>query len=65
MNSADIDPGIRSELLDLGAVGLRELRTLDSTPFQDALQHVVNRTRRVRILSRSGGAGGGGGERVD
>jgi hypothetical protein len=63
MNSADTDPGIKSELLDLSVVGLRELRILDSTTFQEALHRVVDRTSRVRALARSGGAAGG--ERVD
>lgn len=63
MNSADTDTGIKSELLDLSAVGLRELRTLDSDPFQAAVDHVVDRTGRVRILARS--TNGAGGERVD
>jgi hypothetical protein len=61
MNSADT--GIKSELLDLSTVGLRELRTLDGTPFQEALHHVVDRTSRVRVLARSNGQAGG--ERVD
>lgn len=63
MNSAETRPGIESELLDLSAVGLDELRTLNGTSFQAAVQHVVNRTHHVRILARSNG--GGGGERVD
>ena len=63
MNSADTDNGIKSELLDLSAVGLRELRTLDDNPFQEALHHVADRTSRVRVIARSNG--GGGGERVD
>lgn len=63
MNSADTDPSIKSELLDVSAIGLRTLRTLNGTQFQAAVQHVVDHTHRVRFIARSTNAGGG--ERVD
>ncbi|HEY0450703.1 hypothetical protein [Actinophytocola sp.] len=63
MNSAETDHGIESELIDLGTIPFRELRTLDSSSLHQAVQHVVDRTSQVRILSRSGNNGGG--ERVD
>lgn len=64
MNSADTASGIYSELLDLGDIPLRDLRTLDSTPLHRAMHHVVDRTAQVRVLTRSSNSSGAG-ERVD
>ena len=61
--SADIEPGIESELIDLDGVPFTALRDLDSEPLRRSLGHVVERTRRVRALYRSQGQANG--ERID
>jgi hypothetical protein len=61
--SADTEPGIESELIDLARVPFTALRELDSEPLRRSLGHVVEQTRRVRAAYRSGGQSGG--ERID
>lgn len=61
--SADIEPGIESELIDLDAVPFTRLRELDSEPLRRSLGHVVDRTRRVAARYRSTNQAGG--ERID
>ena len=61
--SANTEPGIESELIDLAGVPFTALRDLDSEPLRRSLGHVVEQTRGVRVLYRSGAQGGG--ERVD
>jgi hypothetical protein len=61
--SADTDPGIESELIDLAGVPFTALRDLDSEPLRRSLGHVVERTRGVRATYRSSNSQGG--ERID
>jgi hypothetical protein len=61
--SMDIEPGIESELIDLATVPFIVLRELDSEPLRRSLGHVVERTRRVRVVYRSGSSSQG--ERID
>ena len=63
MNSADTEPAIESELIDLSAVPLDRLRGLNSSVIQEAMHHVLERTGRLRSVRRSGE--GGQGERID
>ena len=58
--SANMESGVESELIDLGAVSMTALRELDDTVFRQALQHVMHQTTHPRVT-----AGGGGSERVD
>jgi hypothetical protein len=44
--SADMEPGVESELIDLGAVSLTVLRELDNTVLRQALRHVMQQTTR-------------------
>lgn len=61
--SADIEPAIESELLDLDSVPFTTLRELDGDALRHSLRHVVERTRHVRARYRSGNPSGG--ERID
>ena len=61
--SADIEPGIESELMDLDNVPFSTLRELDSDALRHSLRQVVERTRQVRARYRSSGTGSG--ERID
>lgn len=61
--STRTEPDIESELIDLDGVSFTRLRELDSEALRHSLQHVVERTRRVRARYRSGA--GGTGERID
>jgi len=49
-------PGIESELLDLSAVPLSVLRTLDSASLRKSVRHAVDRTAYVPVTA-SGSAG--------
>ncbi len=60
--SAGMEPGLESELIDLGAVSMTALRELDDTMFRQALQHVMQETAHPRVIAS--GSGGGTG-RVD
>lgn len=62
MNHADTAPGIESRLIDLSAVSLTRLRSLNSTAFHDAVHHTLERTGSLR--DKSSGESGQG-ERVD
>jgi hypothetical protein len=42
--SADMEPGVESELIDLGAVSMTMLRELDGTALRQALRHVMQQT---------------------
>lgn len=42
--SADMESGIESELIDLGAVSMTALRELDDAVFRQALRHVMQQT---------------------
>lgn len=61
--SADTEPGVESELLDLDAVPFTTLRELDSEPLHRSLGQVVERTRRVAARYRSTTSSTG--ERID
>jgi hypothetical protein len=63
MNSANTEPGIESELIDLSAVPLDRLRVLNSSVVQEAIRHVLERTGCLRRVRRSGETGTG--ERID
>ena len=58
--SADMELGVESELIDLGAISMTVLRELDDTVFRQALRHVMQQTAHPRVSSGSGSA-----ERVD
>jgi hypothetical protein len=63
MNSADTEPGIESELIDLSTIPLDRLRVLNSSVVQEAMRHVLERTGRHRSVRRSGESSTG--ERID
>ena len=63
MNSADTDPTIESELIDLSGISLDRLRDLDNTDLHQAMHHTLDRTTRLRGGRRSGQEGNG--ERID
>jgi len=42
--SADMESGVESELVDLGAVSMTMLRELDGTVLRQALRHVMQQT---------------------
>jgi FXSXX-COOH protein len=60
---ADTDPGIESSLIDLSAVSLTRLRGLNSSALLQAMNHVLDRTGRLRDVRSQGD--GGQGERID
>lgn len=60
--SAGMEPGLESELIDLGAVSMTALRELDDTMFRQALQHVMRQTAHPRVIASGGGGSTG---RVD
>lgn len=62
-SSVDPEPGVSSELVDLGGVPLSELRTLNGGALHRSLRHVVEQTADIGVTSGSGGTEGG--ERVD
>ncbi|GAA4616772.1 hypothetical protein [Saccharopolyspora hordei] len=59
----DAEPGVASQLIDLGAISLPELRSLEDGALHRSLQHVVQQTADVGMTSPSGSSEGG--ERVD
>lgn len=61
--SAGTEPGVESELIDLGSVAFTRLRELDDEALHQSLLQVVERTRRLRATYRSGNPTGG--ERID
>jgi hypothetical protein len=63
MNSADTNPGIESELIDLSAIPFDRLRDLDNTALHQAVHHTLTRTTHLRGGRRSEGASDG--ERID
>ncbi len=63
MNSADTDPGIESELIDLSDISLDRLRALDNTALHRAMHRTLDRTIGLRGGRRSGQVGDG--ERID
>ena len=60
--STDVELGVESELIDLGAVSMTVLRELDGTVFRQALRHVMQQTARPQVIAGSTGDGTG---RVD
>ena len=60
---ADTDRSIESQLIDLSMIPFAALRDLNGAAVHGALRHVVERTGKVRVTSRSNNAGGG--ERID
>ncbi len=66
MNSADTDPGIESELIDLSDISLDRLRDLDGSVLNRAMGHVLRRTGHLKGARTAYGSGqGGAGERID
>ncbi|MBN6041078.1 hypothetical protein JYK18_39890 [Amycolatopsis sp. 195334CR] len=61
--STGTEPDIESALIDLDAVPFTALRELDEDALHHSVQHVVDRTTRLRARYRSGA--GGSGERID
>lgn len=51
---SDVEPGVESQLVDLGAVPLAALRELDDTMLHLSLGHVLEQVRYVRVSSDSG-----------
>ncbi|SEF26723.1 hypothetical protein SAMN05421837_103462 [Amycolatopsis pretoriensis] len=54
--------GIKSELLDLSAVSLSELRKLDSAAVRRSIRHAADRTAHIPVTASGSG---GGAKRVD
>jgi hypothetical protein len=54
-------PGIKSELLDVGALSLSELRTLDAAALHRSLRHAVERTAHIPVTA----SGSQGAKRVE
>ena len=55
------EAGIESAVLDLGAVPLSELRTLDVSELRKALRHAAERVSYIPVTA----SGSGGAKRVD
>jgi hypothetical protein len=55
-------PGIKSELLDLSAVSLSELRKLDTAVLRHSIRHARARTAHIPVTASGSG---GGAKRVD
>jgi hypothetical protein len=55
------EEGIESAVLDLGAVPLSELRTLDGSELRKALRHAAERVSFIPVTA----SGSGGAKRVD
>jgi hypothetical protein len=64
MISADTNPGIESELIDLSTVSFGRLRGLNSSALHQAMRHVLTRTGNLRTTYASSG-GAESGERID
>lgn len=62
--SVDMESGVESELIDLGAVSMTVLREWDDEVLRKALRHVLQRTEYPRVTA-GGGSGDPGAERVD
>ena len=60
--SGNAESDVESELIDLGAVSMPVLRTLDGTAVRQALRHVLQHSAHPQVTV---GGGSGGGERVD
>ncbi|WP_143268600.1 hypothetical protein [Amycolatopsis vastitatis] len=54
-------PGIKSELLDLSAFSLSELRKLDPVMLRRSIRHAAERTAHIPVTA----SGSGGAKRVD
>lgn len=54
-------PGIKSELLDLSAVSLSELRKLDAALLRRSIRHAADRTAHIPVTA----SGSQGAKRVD
>jgi FXSXX-COOH protein len=52
--SADVESGVESELIDLGAVSLTVLRELDDTVLRQALRHVMQQTAHPQVTTGNG-----------
>lgn len=63
MNSANTEPGLESELVELDGVPFTRLRQLGGEILRQSMIGVVARTEQVQVRYRSGNEGGG--ERVD
>lgn len=50
-SSTDMESGVESELIDLGAVSMTALRELDDTVFRQALRHVMEQTARPQVTA--------------
>ena len=59
---SDVEAGVESQLVDLGAVPLAVLRELDGTMLHRSLAHVLEQVRYGRVSADGGGSGT---ERVD
>lgn len=55
------EAGIESPVLDLGAVPLSELRTLDGSELRKALRHAAERVSYIPVTA----SGSGGAKRID
>ncbi|MGW3958588.1 hypothetical protein ACWED2_02120 [Amycolatopsis sp. NPDC005003] len=55
-------PGIKSELLDLSAISLSQLRKLDPVALHRSIRHAVDRTAHIPVTASSSG---GNAKRVD
>jgi hypothetical protein len=49
--SVDAEPGVVSELIDLGLIPLSELRELNHVALHKSLQHVVARTTVASVVA--------------
>jgi hypothetical protein len=58
--SVNMESGIESQLIDLGAVSMTVLRELDDTVFRRSLRHVMQQTAHPQVT-----ASGSEAERVD
>ncbi|MGH3782230.1 MAG: hypothetical protein ACRDRO_16845 [Pseudonocardiaceae bacterium] len=59
--SAEMESGIESELIDLGAISMRALREWDGTVVRRALRHVMRQASHPHVTA----GGGSGGVRID
>lgn len=48
---ADMESGIESELIDLGAVSMTALRKLDGTKLRQVLRHVMQQTAHPQVTA--------------
>jgi hypothetical protein len=59
MSIADTDLGIESQLIDLSGVSFSHLRGLNSSVFRQAMNHVMDRTGKLRDVRSSTDGGDG------